>query len=108
MYTVVWGYTGDQEPKRLLSSIESIEAQTPDDAKKEGVLILNDLPPEQRSEMKPLAVVEVTEETLAEFNANGKVFLPMLDEDGEGDDELEFIDITQTTLWAGQPWWHRR
>ena len=101
MYGVVWGH---EDHGKIMSAPESLEElNTAEDAKKEGLQMLNELPPEHKSIMKPLSIVEVTDEMLYGLKGCERIFLPMNDDDGE----LEFININATSYWAGQPWWLR-
>jgi hypothetical protein len=109
-YGVIWQYTTPEngELKKLMASPGSVlENSSEADAKKEGLQTLQEIAPEQRSCFKPLAIVEVTEEMLSELSGCPEVTMPMVNEDGEEDGELEFIDLRDTEFWAAQSWWHR-
>lgn len=103
MYGVVWGHnTPECGNRQLLSAPESLdEITSTDQAKVEGRQILAELAPEHKTAMKPLAVVEVTEEMMFALKGCERVFLPMDEDDGE----LEFVDVSKTQFWNSQPWW---
>ena len=105
MYGVVWQHNAPESGslKKLMSVPEALDTKTPEEAKKEGLQILSELPPEQKSAMRPLAVVEVTEQMMSTLNDCEKVFLPNADDDGE----LEFVDISHTSFWQNQGWWFK-
>lgn len=105
-YAVVWKHTEDAGSRKLMVPPETFAVDdTPEKAKQEGRRILGDLAPEQKTAMGVLAVVEVTDEMVYGLQGCERVFLPMNAGDGEEDDELEFIDITQASYWSRYPWW---
>lgn len=105
MYGVVWQHnTPESGDRRLLPSPESLEdLSTAEEAKKEGIQIHRELAHEHRSVMKPLAIVEISEEMLFSLQGCERIFLPNEDDDGE----LEFVNISDTQLWTSQPWWRK-
>jgi hypothetical protein len=109
MYGVVFLHSDPDNGKRkLISSPESLEAESVDEAKKEGSQILEELPPEHRDIIKPLAIVEINDDMKYGLQGCERVFLPMKEEDDGGEaGELEFVDVTPTSYWSSQAWWQR-
>jgi hypothetical protein len=104
MYGVVFLHDAPETgARKLVSTPEAIEAETPEDAKTEGRQILTELAPEHRSVTKPLSIVEISDEMKFGLTGCERVFLTA-EEDGE---ELEFVDVTGTAYWSSQAWWHR-
>ena len=101
MYGVVWKH---EDHGKIMSAPESLdELETADDAKKEGLQMLSELPPEHRSIMKPLSIVEVTEDMIFGLKGCERIFLPNADDDGE----LEFVNVSSTSFWTNHNWWHK-
>jgi hypothetical protein len=103
-YGVVWNYSSPESGKvsRLMATAEALEeTSSPDSAKAEGRLVLAELAPEQKSCMKPLAVVEVTPQMLETLKDCPEIKLPTY----EDDEELDFVDVGSTEFWVDQPWW---
>jgi hypothetical protein len=108
MYAAIFAHADPELGQRKLISVpEAIEAKTPEEAKKEGLLVLNDLAPEHREIMKPLSIVELSEEMFFSIANCERIHLPMAGEDGLNDDELEFVDVSNAVYWQNQPWWSR-
>ena len=111
LFGVVWRYETPEsgEVLKLLASPESLEGvETPDEAKKEGRQVLAEAAPEQKLCLKPLSVVEVTEQMLEILRDCPLVTVPTYDADDENDDnELEFVNVGNTDFWSSQPWWFR-
>jgi hypothetical protein len=90
-------------PRKLISAPEAISAEDVDSAKKEGLQILSELASHNREVMKPLSIVELSEDMLNGIAGCERVFLGNTEDDGE----LEFADVTDAHYWANQPWWPR-
>lgn len=107
-YAVIWLHNAPENGsvRKLMSLPESIQAENDAEAKREGLAILNELSPEQRSAMKPLAVVEVTDQMLEDFQGCRIVTLPVHDE-LDADAELTFVDISEIEHWVAHSWWLR-
>jgi hypothetical protein len=105
MYAVLFLLTQAESlgPRKLISAPEAIEAADIDSAKKEGLQILNELAPHNREVMKPLSIVELSQDMLNGISSCERLYLTNLDDDGE----LEFADVTDTQYWINQDWWHR-
>jgi hypothetical protein len=105
MYGVVFLLTEAESlgPRKLISAPEAIEAESVDAAKSEGLQILKELAPYNREGLKPLSIVELSNPMLEEISKCERIFLSNEEEDGD----LEFADITETSFWVSQPWWHR-
>jgi hypothetical protein len=87
--------------RKLISAPEAIEALDVDSAKKEGLQILSELAPHNKEVMKPLSIVELSEEMLSGIATCERIYLGNGDDDGD----LEFADITDLRYWSSQPWW---
>lgn len=93
--------------RKLISAPESIEAENPDVAKREGLQILNEIAEEHKIIMRPLSIVELSDDMMTGIAGCERVFLPMTGEDGDNGEELEFVDVSQSVYWQSQPWWSR-
>ncbi len=100
-YGIIWRYEGKGSVQKLVSSPESLEASTDTEAKEEGRQILAELSETSRAMMKPLAVVEISEDMLSAISSCDSVWLINSEDDGE----LEFRDVTELSIWSNHAWW---
>lgn len=104
MYAAIFLMTAESlGPRKIISAPEAIEATTVEEARKEGLQILNELPPHNREVMKPISIVELSEDMMTGIAGCERLFLSNAEDDGE----LEFVDVSEATYWQSQPWWSR-
>lgn len=102
MYGVVWKDTSGDAARKLMSAPESMDGiDSPEAAKNEGRQILAEIAPGHKAALTPLATVEVSEDMTYALAGCERVFLP----NNEADGELEFVDVSDTSFWAGHSWW---
>ncbi len=99
MFGVVWKYTPvNGETQRLMAHPESLEGlNSVEKAQQDGRQTLADLPPELKTRMTPLSVVELNENMVDELNSASMVEL----------DELLFVNVDSLSFWASNPWWSK-
>lgn len=102
MYAAIFALTAESiGTRKIISAPEAIEAENVEEAKKEGLQILRELAPHNREYMKPLSIVELSDDMMTGIAGCERMYLSNVEDDGE----LEFVDVTDAMYWKSQPWW---